>query len=97
MIKTKITIESIIAYIIGNVRYKLFYSKYSFFIRKHIHEQIEWRIKVMDKQCYEQGSCKKCGCTTTALQMANKMCDKPCYPSMVGKQEWKIFKKQNKI
>jgi hypothetical protein len=46
----------------------------------------------MDKECYENGSCKMCGCNTTALQMANKACPKPCYPKMISKKEWKEFK-----
>ena len=46
----------------------------------------------MDKQCYEEGQCKMCGCQTTALQMANKACDKPCYPSMMSKRDWKDTK-----
>lgn len=27
-----------------------------------------------------------CGCHTTALQMANKSCDKPYYPPMMSKR-----------
>jgi hypothetical protein len=34
----------------------------------------------MDIDCYLDGSCKKCGCETTALQMANKACAGNCYP-----------------
>jgi hypothetical protein len=60
-------------------------------MRQHIWEQIKWRIKIMDKQCYRQGSCKLCGCETTALQMANKSCDKPCYPPMMSRKLWRKF------
>lgn len=92
MILTKIRTaspENIIAYIQGNLRYKLYYSKFAFLIRPHIREQIEARITSMDKQCFEEGQCKMCGCQTTALQMANKACDKPCYPSMLDKRDWR--------
>lgn len=61
-------------------------------MRKHIREQIDWRIEVMDKECYNAGSCKMCGCETTALQMANKACDKPCYPKMMTQWEWDWYK-----
>ena len=47
----------------------------------------------MDKQCYNEGQCKMCGCQTTALQMANKACDKPCYPSMLSKSQWCVINK----
>jgi hypothetical protein len=41
--------------------------------------------------------CIKCGCDTTALQMANKACVGECYPKMMNKKEWKIFSNQFKI
>lgn len=46
----------------------------------------------MDRKCYETGSCIKCGCQTTALQMANRACEGQCYPKMMGKQKWKTLK-----
>lgn len=79
-------------YIQGNIRYKLFYSDYRFLIRLHIFEQICTRIVSMEKQCYMTGQCIMCGCSTTALQMCNKSCDKPCYPRMLNKQEWLSIK-----
>ena len=80
-------------YLLGNYRYKLYYSRFKFLIRKHIQEQIAFRIQVMNKECYNQGSCVICGCTTTALQMCNKSCDKPCYPEMMNKKEWEQWKR----
>lgn len=49
------------------------------------------RINFMQTDCYLNGVCTKCGCSTTALQMANKACDKPCYPIMMNKDDWKLF------
>ena len=46
----------------------------------------------MDQECYNAGECKICGCQTTALQMANKACDKPCYPEMLSRKNWKFLK-----
>jgi hypothetical protein len=45
----------------------------------------------MDKNCFYNGSCHMCGCETTALQMANKSCKKPCYPAMMNRKEWKTY------
>ena len=96
--KNKRKLNDIFAYIQGYWRYNLFYSEYfKFLIRTHILEQITWRISVMDKACYKYGSCLLCGCDTTALQMANKQCNKPCYPKMKGKFEWTIYKLNNNI
>lgn len=89
--KAKITPKNIWAYIQGNIRYKLFYSKYDFFynlIPDHIKDQITSRILSMDKSCYSRGRCTMCGCQTTHLQMADKACDKPCYPAMLNKKKW---------
>jgi len=89
-------LSNIYYYLQGNLRYKLFYSIFAFMIPRHIYEQIEVRIRSMDKDCYNNGVCKLCGCTTTALQMANKACEKPCYPPMLSKENWKTLK-QGKI
>lgn len=87
----KINFTNIMAYIQGNIRYKLYYSRFRFLIRLHIREQIDLRIRFMDKECYENGSCKFCGCSTTALQMADKQCDKPCYPPIMNGKDWNMF------
>lgn len=85
-------IKDIYYYIQGNLRYKLFYSNFAGLLPTHIFEQICSRIKSMDRQCYNDGQCKLCGCNTTALQMANKACDKPCYPPMLNKTMWNKMK-----
>lgn len=87
-------IKNIYYFIQGNLRYKIFYSNFVNILPEHILEQIEYRLAVMDKDCYELGQCKLCGCSTTALQMANKSCDKPCYPIMKSKKEWHLHKKE---
>lgn len=77
----------------GNYRYNIYYSlDWGWLMRPHIREQIDWRINIMDKECYSSGQCKICGCQTTALQMANKRCDKPCYPRMMNKRSWAALK-----
>lgn len=89
--RAKVNLKNIIAYIVGNLRYRLYYSRYKLLIRKHVREQIDMRIKFMKKECYENGTCIICGCATTALQMANKQCDAPCYPPMLSKEIWGKF------
>ena len=92
MKNNRYTLNNILNYIQGNVRYQLYYSKFAFLIPIHIREQIDARINSMDKQCYLEGQCKMCGCSTTALQMCDKACDKPCYPPMLNKEAWEKFK-----
>lgn len=87
-------------YIQGNYRYYFYYGgqlskRFAILawlrkrvLRKHIKEQIDFRIKVMDPQCYNEGSCKICGCETTKLQMADKSCDGNCYPHMMPAFKW---------
>lgn len=93
MIKAKINLVNIIAYLQGNYRYYIYYEpNLKFLMRKYIRDQIDYRITVMDKDCFNSGSCKLCGCTTTKLQMADKACDKPCYPKMMDEKQWSNFK-----
>ena len=81
------------AFIQGYTRYRFYYnSKLRWLLPTYIYEQIMWRIGIMDIKCFEQGSCKICGCDTTALQMANKACPKPCYPKMMDKKVWNLYK-----
>lgn len=79
----------------GMMRYRVYYhSKLRrLLIREHVSEQIEYRVKVMNKECYNSGSCIKCGCMTTALQMCDKSCDGDCYPAMMDERLWNKFKK----
>jgi hypothetical protein len=94
--KSKINLKNIYYYIQGNLRYRMYYSKYyKFLIRSHIKEQIEVRINSMNKSCYRLGSCIKCGCTTTQLQMCNKPCEGLCYPKMLSRFYWEDLKKDN--
>lgn len=89
----KINFKNVVAYIQGNFRYRLYYSAYfGWLMRTHIREQIDARIDSMDRICHSNGSCKMCGCMTTQLQMANKECDKPCYPAMMSRHIWMQMK-----
>lgn len=88
----RITLSNIYHYIIGNIRYSLYYSSFKNLIPSYIREQIDFRISVMNKECYNAGSCIKCGCKTTALQMASKVCEGDCYPPMLSKNKWNTFK-----
>lgn len=91
--KAKINYVNIKSYLVGNLRYEIFYSKFRWLLPTHIVEQIEMRIDYMEPRCKNNGSCELCGCSTTALQMANKACDKPCYPTMLSRVYWKKLKK----
>ncbi len=89
----KYTVSNIKAYLVGTIRSKFYYSIwFGWLIRTHIRAQIHHRIKVMKPVCYWSGSCVECGCTTPALQMADKTCDGACYPEMMTKKEWDIYK-----
>ena len=91
--------KNIIPFFQGWYRYKIYYSSgpLRFLMRSHIRSQIDVRIESMDRECYNSGACKKCGCTTTALQMANKSCEGFCYPSMKNKSQWEYAVKNARI
>lgn len=79
-------------YFQGWFRYHLYYNGLKCLIRKHIKEQIDMRIFSMNEECLNSGSCIKCGCSTTALQMCNKPCEGECYPKMLNWQDWNFMK-----
>lgn len=79
-------------FIVGNLRYRIYYTWFYFLIPKHIREQIDYRIKSMNPVCYSNGSCIECGCRTTELQMSNKRCDGNCYPRIMNRILWKNMK-----
>lgn len=87
----RVTVRNVWAFLQGTLRYRLYYSRFQWLIRRHVRAQIEWRIRVMEAECLGRGSCVRCGCRTTALQMASKSCDKPCYPPMMGRRRWRRF------
>mgnify|MGYP003589323049 FL=1 len=91
--------KNIIPFFQGWYRYKIYYSSgpLRFLMRSHIRSQIDVRIESMDRECYNSGACKKCGCATTALQMANKSCEGFCYPSMMNKSQWEYAVKNARI
>lgn len=83
--KKKITIENIIAYIQGNIRYKLYYSKnyrFRWMVSKYIQDTFKQRLDVIPKECLLNAQCKECGCAVPQLQFANKSCESKCYPPM---------------
>ena len=93
-----ITPKNVKAYIQGNLRMFFYYNPIlRFLLPLHIYEQINYRLFVMDKECYTNGACLKCGCATPALQMADKKCLGDCYPEMMDASKWTNHKKYNKI
>jgi hypothetical protein len=96
--KKKYSWVNIKAYLQGHIRMWLFYSpKFSWLIPLYIYEQINYRLFVMDKECYNNGECKECGCATPALQMADKACKGKCYPEILDETDWHIYKRENNI
>lgn len=64
---------------------------------KHYAEQIQWRKTKINPECKNQGFCKFCGCDTDGIIYLDEACEGKCYPDMMGKDEWKQFKKTNNI
>lgn len=96
LLRGEITFSEIKCYLQGTIRHYLYYNKYfKWMIRKHIREQYALRILSIDEQCYNNGECKECGCMTTELQFCNKACEGNCYPEMMNKYAWEMFKEYN--
>lgn len=96
MIKREIPLIDGWYYIQGHYREWCYY-KARFLMRKFIREQIEFRMVNIDSKCWNDGQCKLCGCAVPALTMCDKECHKPCYPPMMNKSQWQIWKAYNFI
>jgi hypothetical protein len=80
-------------YLVGNFRYFAYNKpRLKWLIRNHIQEQFKLRLKVMKKECYTNGSCGSCGCVTPKLQFAYKSCEGNCYPKLMNRYHWFMFK-----
>lgn len=94
----KVFCKNVYYFIQGKTRKLLFnHPKLNRLLPLHIFEQINYRVFVMDKECWNNGACKICGCEVPGLQMANKACPKPCYPKMMNKRDWDTYKYFNKV
>lgn len=54
---------------------------------------------MLSPECWKKGYCIQCGCEIIPKTTADMGCENEpyCYPEMMGKKEWKEFKKTNKI
>lgn len=89
--KDEINLDLAIDFLLGYYRYETYYLNPNW-LKEHIVDQYESRIASMNPECFSSGQCVMCGCQTTALQMAKKSCEAPCYPPLMGKKEWEEFK-----
>lgn len=96
--KARITFKNVCAFLQGHMREKLYYNRrLNWLLSDHIFEQISYRLFVMNKECLSNGECIMCGCSTPALQMANKTCEARCYPYMMDATDWHIYKREYSI
>jgi hypothetical protein len=87
-------LSDVYEYFLAQYRYKLYYSNNMLLanlMRTHVRGQIDFRISIMNQECFNLGQCIMCGCETTALQMTNKSCEGLCYPKMMTSKDWRIF------
>jgi hypothetical protein len=63
----------------------------------HIKEQVIYRASLC-QDCYYNGSCLKCGCKTPDMfYSTNKVDSLGKWKEMLDKEQWNIFKVDNKI
>ena len=90
--KAKINLPNIKGYLQAHYREIL---KDFDFLPKHIQEQAEWRLKQVAKkspECLENDSCKICTCQVTSKVFEDRACEGNCYPQMMSKEQWEIYK-----
>ena len=94
--REEITWKNVYAFFQGYLRWFIWVSPLlrKKLMRKHIREQITYRMNSINRECYQNGSCIHCGCEIPQLLMANKTCGGNCYPVMVDKKNWILRKEQ---
>ena len=90
LINCQYSVSDIIDYFRGNIRYWLFYH-IPWLLSTTTTQQFLFRVRVMNKDCFNNGECVVCGCRTLNLQFSNKGCEGHCYPKMMSKSKWKEF------
>jgi hypothetical protein len=64
----------------------------------HIVEQAAWRLTQANKECIKADQCQACGCFPMSDKvLEDRPCEENCYPPMMDKETWELFKKKNKI
>lgn len=87
----KLTLSNIKSYLQGNFRYYIG-------APKHIQEQYKYRLSLCKDDCIKEGKCKYCGCPPDKKALVDESCnDGERFPDLLGKDEWKWFKEDNKI
>lgn len=65
---------------------------------KHIVEQAAWRMTKANKECVKADQCQACGCFPMYDKvLEDRACEGKCYPHMMTKLEWSLFKLNNNI
>lgn len=84
------------------------YEYMGFEMPKYIFEQVKWR-EIKAKNCIDNITCLNCDCYIKERILEDRGCSimegvgnlvgkqEPCYPDMMNKKEWKIYKITNKI
>lgn len=67
-------------------------------VDEHILEQAAWRMTQANKECIKADQCQACGCFPMSDKvLEDRSCEENCYPPMINKDNWEIFKNKNKI
>jgi hypothetical protein len=63
-------------YIIGNYRYQVYYSKnFKWLLRKSVKYNLGTLTHFINKECFNNASCKDCGCDVPQQNFGGKPCD----------------------
>ena len=70
--KRDFSLEEAFYYVQGYYRHFFYWRKYGkYFLRRHIREQIYWRLGVMNQECLSNGACVECGERDVLIAMAH--------------------------
>lgn len=87
------TLKNIYAYI--QAKWRILISKFPGFFKStdYVQEQILFRQQIANPECLNSGKCF-CNCKMPDMLYADKSCDRNCYPVMMDKETWYLYKQQ---
>jgi len=86
--------KNIKSFIEGNSRY--FWDKWMG-SPAHIKEQVKYRLSKCENDCLPNNACIQCGCPPRKKAFATRSCNPDRFPNLMNNEQWKQFKRENKI
>lgn len=91
MSKKKYTVENILSFLEGNIKYNL--NKLDL-LPQHIQEQVTYRLYQCKDDCLPNEKCIICSCPPDKKAFTKKSCNPERFGDLMSKERWEEFKRK---